>query len=196
MLFRSEPLFATSQNAATISTISGGVGGKLDLGGSTTAAINVAPIVLNGQNVAPWQPTLYISSLLGNFSLTATAEMPISVTGGGVLSLGGQSVFSSDLTIAGGTGLHLNTSSTQSGVGTVVSSGPVGVGRLVLNSGALLLSGASANAIANAVLVKGDLTFGGFNNLALNGVTTLSSDSAHTLNVVVPNVSQIGRAHV
>ncbi|NBP46284.1 MAG: hypothetical protein EBU72_13910, partial [Betaproteobacteria bacterium] len=137
-----------------------------------------------------WQPTLYISALLGNYSSTALGEMPIAVTGGGVLSLGGQNVFASDFTVTGGSGLHINTSSSGSGVGSTPGSGPVGVGKLVLGDGSLLLSGASANAISNAVQVKGGFTFGGFNNFALNGLVGLTSDSdSHAINVVVPTVA-------
>ncbi|NBV55818.1 MAG: hypothetical protein EBR70_04450, partial [Verrucomicrobia bacterium] len=184
-----DTLVATSQNPAAIANITGT--GTLDLGGSTTAAINVAPIALaaDGQNFAPWQPTLNISSLLSNFNLLTTTNMPIAVTGGGVLSLGGQSVFTSDFTVTGGSGLLLNASSTGSSVGTTPTAGPVGAGRFILGNGALLLSGASANAISNAVRIQGDFTFGGFNNVALNGLVTLAPDVAHAINVVVPTVS-------
>lgn len=93
--------------------------------------------------------------------------------------------------MAGDSGLHINASSTQSGVGTVPTSGPVGqsTNNLIFENGALLISGGSALAISNATQIKGDLNFGGFNNFALNGVITLSADTSHALNVVVPNVA-------
>jgi autotransporter-associated beta strand protein len=52
-----------------------------------------------------------------------------------------------------------------------------------------LLSGGSANAITNAVEIRGDFAFGGFNNLALNGLIALGADSAHAIDVVVPTVA-------
>ena len=158
---------ASSMNPQSIATVNG----TLDFGG-TARTITVNPVAYDGRTFAPFTASLNIGGVIQNAGA-------ITVDGGGVLQLTGQSTFAGGYSVAAGTGLNINSSSTGA-----ITSGPLGTGTLTLASGARLLSGASANSVANTVAPAGTVVFEGLNNLTLAGPVNLPATG--TFNVVAP----------
>ena len=158
---------ASSNNVGGVSTasVSTLTGGNVDLGNVASPTITVNPIAFNGQNVAPYQPTLIISSALQN------ASNQILVTGGGNLQVSGLSTFTGGVNLAAGTSLTIGVSSTNNGQGLPIN-GPLGQGTLTVGAG-------------NTLYTTGSFTVG--NNIVLSGSTTfdLPSTAAATLTLGV-----------
>ncbi len=163
---------ATTMNAGNVATIGAGT---LDLnGGAGTYSIDVGATVVNGVDVAPWQAGLIINSVIQNDPAGGIVK-----SGAGLLQLSGQSTFSGGLSVTGG-GLIVGASSTPSGLGNPVVTGPLGTGTVTMAANTSLVSTA-ANTVSNNFVFLGDTVFNGIQNLTLNGDTTLPS----TWNVTV-----------
>ncbi len=134
---------------ASVNTLTGGV---VDLGNVGAPTITVNPITFNGQNLAPYQPTLAIASALQN------ANNVVSVTGGGNLQVSGASTFTGGVNLASNTALTIAASSTNQASGRPLT-GPLGTGTLTLNSGNTLYSTGAFSVGNNVVLTGNNLTF-------------------------------------
>jgi len=145
---------ASSSNPGSTSTVTGG---NLDLGNFTSPTITVNPIVFNGQNIAPLQPTLIVNSVLQD------ANNALSVTGGGNLQLGGASTFTGGVTLAGSatpslaTNLTIGANSTNAANGQPLT-GPLGTGTFTIGQNSTLYS-TGAFTVGNNVVVNGNFTF-------------------------------------
>ncbi len=123
-----------------------------------------------------------------NYSLTGSGAVggtcSLTKSGAGTLTLSTANTFSGGTTLAGGT-LLLGASSTPSGVGTTVTSGPVGAGTLTLSGGTLLPIASATQSLANELFAapatttylsdnaSADLNLNG----AIGGSGTLALDS-------------------
>ena len=98
-----------SGNAITSNPTSVGsialVSGRLAFGGSL-GTIVVKPDMFNGNNVAPLQAGLNITGIIDNPTVGSTPAN-ILVTGGGVLGLAAQDVFTGSMSVASGTTVYL-----------------------------------------------------------------------------------------
>ncbi|NBV34450.1 MAG: hypothetical protein EBR81_11860, partial [Proteobacteria bacterium] len=157
---------ATSNNPGVTPTIAVSNlylnGGSSDNGVTT---IKVAPILLNGVNIAPWSPTLNITSAIKSGTL--------SVIGGGLLQLSSANTFTGGVTVAGDSGLSLGNATA------------LGTGTLTLGDGATLLA-SSVLTIANSVNALGNLKFAGSNALTLSGSLNLAGGA---LVIAIPSSS-------
>ena len=166
-------------NSANVGTTAAISGGTLDFGNGTPT-ITVNPIMVSGTataagtytggtNVAPWQASLNISSLIQNSGLITIAGGATAGAPGGVIQLSSTtSTFTGGITLSGDAGLVIGASST----GTVTS-GPLGTGTLTVGSGSTLLSSNAANSVSNAVVFSGGAVFNGVTNLTLAGTVSL-----------------------
>ncbi|MEA3209273.1 MAG: hypothetical protein QOE70_2330 [Chthoniobacter sp.] len=170
----------TSNNVGTTATVTGGT---LDFGGAT-GTLNVGAITVNGQDVAPWQASLNIASVIRD---TPTLSTALTKSGGGVGQLSGASTFTGGVNLDAG-GLIIGASSTPSAVGSVVTSGPLGTGTLTIGADTSLLS-SGAFTLANAISIEGDFAFNGTNNLTLNGAATLPNAANTTITVAAPQMT-------
>ncbi len=163
---------ATTMNAGNVATIGAGT---LDLnGGAGSYSIDVGATIVNGVDVAPWQAGLIINSVIQNDPAGGIVK-----SGAGLLQLSGQSTVSGGLSVTGG-GLVVAASSTPSGLGNPVVTGPLGTGTVTMAANTSLVSTA-ANTVSNNFVFLGDTVFNGTQNLTLNGDTTLPT----TWNVTV-----------
>lgn len=153
---------STPTAAGVISTISNGI---IDLNAAGSFPVNVAATLVNGKDVAPWQSGLTINSVIQNGGIVKS--------GAGVLQLGGQSTFAGGINVTAG-GLIIGASSTPSGIGDTVITGPLGTGSVTMAANTTLLS-STAVTVSNNFTFLGDTVFNGLNNITLNGVTTLPS---------------------
>lgn len=137
--------------------------GSLNLNGAGAFSVNVAATLVNGKDVAPWQSGLTINSAILNGGIVKS--------GAGLLQLGGQSTFAGGLTVSNG-GLIIGASSTPSGLGDSIITGPLGTGTVTMAANTTLLA-STAVTVANNFVFQGDTVFNGVNNITLNGITTL-----------------------
>ena len=115
-------------NAGGIATIA--TPGTVDLNGNNSFSINVGAVIVNGNDVAPWQAGLIINSVIQNGGIVKS--------GAGMLQLGGQSIFTGGLTINTG-GLILGASSVTSGLHDVMTSSPLGLGMVTMAADTTML---------------------------------------------------------
>jgi autotransporter-associated beta strand protein len=153
---------STPTAAGVISTVSNGI---IDLNSNASFSVNVAATMVNGKDVAPWQSGLTINSVIQNGGIVKS--------GAGVLQLGGQSTFAGGVNVTAG-GLIIGASSTPSGIGDSIITGPLGTGAVTMAAGTTLL-GSTAVTVSNNFTFLGDTVFNGVNNITLNGITTLPS---------------------
>ncbi len=167
---------AGGYNPATISTING----RLDFQGADRT-ITVTPLEYDGRAFAPFTPNLNIGAVIQNAGT-------LTVSGGGVLQLGGQNTFAGGVAVAANTGLFFGAGSTQNSNIPVITSGPVGTGTLSLGAGARLMTSA-AQTIDNPLTIAGNLAFEGTNNLTLRGNATLPIGTGVTFGVLAPQMT-------
>ena len=184
----STPVSATSANAATTPTITGG---SLSLGtGAKTidvGAIQLPDSTNTGVTYTEITPALNIvSAIVG-------AGTSINKTGDGILQLSSAtSTFDGGVNlVAGGLMIGSSTSVTTSADPSTqpyFASGPLGTGTLTIGDGTSILADSSGRAVVNPVVVAGDFKFDGTASLALNGVTDLGGAS-RDITVVNPGVT-------
>ena len=151
-------LTATSMNVGSTPALNGTV----DLAGNT-ATFNIAPITVETQNVAPFQPTMNIGAAIQNGGLTKT--------GNGVLGLSGVSTYSGATTVSTGA-LQFTAAGASLGNSTVTvgASGTLNLGGFNATVGGLAGSGNVVNATSGIPLAAvSSLTLGG------NGASTTFS---------------------
>ncbi|MEA3210849.1 MAG: fibronectin-binding autotransporter adhesin [Chthoniobacter sp.] len=197
----STSITASSSNVGTTALIGATAGtGTVDFGGNTPT-ITVNPIMVTGTptglgtftggtNVAPWQATLNINSLLQNANGITVAGGALGANPGGVLQLSATtSTFAGGVSLTGNAGLIIGASSNPTTVEPAsLTSGPLGTGTLTIGTGSTLLSSAGTNIISNPVTLSGaGLAFAGTNNLTLNGKITQSGTTTYT--VLTPSVT-------
>ena len=127
-------------------------------------------------------------TLSGSGAIAGTCEL--SKNGGGTLTLSGANTFSGDTTLSDGT-LLIAANSTPSGVGSTVTSGPVGAGTLTLSGGTLQTTPSGAKSLANPIFVTPATTTqlragtGADLNLSgtISGSGTLALDSTISISV-------------
>ena len=138
-------IVATSSNAATTSTLTGGTV-VLPAGANTFA---IAPIAIGGQVYAPNQATLSIASVISG------AGSAITKSGNGLLQLSAANTFSGGMTVSGG-GLIIAGGGTgvSAGTGANAVTGPVGAGSLTMAAGTRLLVDGTARTLFNPVTLQ------------------------------------------
>ncbi len=159
---------STPTSAGAVAIIANGT---VDLNGAGSYSINVAPTIVNGKDVAPWQSGLTINAVIQNGGIVKS--------GGGMLQLGAQNTFVGGVTVNAG-GLVLAASSTPNGIGETVLSGPLGSGTLRMADGTSLVATTAVTVSNNVVFGDdgagtGTHVFNGINSITLNGLTTLPS---------------------
>ncbi|HEX8914658.1 MAG TPA: autotransporter-associated beta strand repeat-containing protein, partial [Humisphaera sp.] len=174
-LSNSTPITASASTVSTTATVNG----TLNLGGGAKSFV-INPISYDGRTLTSLQPTLTIGAAIQNAGL-------ITVSGGGVLGLSGQSTFNGGVTLTGGSSLALGASSIASapGVPSSLVSGPVGTGTLTIGAGSTVLSTAAVT-ILNNVNVLGNFGFDGLNNITFNGSVALPNNATTSINVAAP----------
>lgn len=153
---------AITSSPGTISTIGTGT---IDLSGNASFPISVGAAIVNGVDTAPWQAGLNITSAVQNGGIVKT--------GAGLLGMAGQGTYSGGTTVSAG-GLVLGASSTPSGIGDTVISGPLGTGAVTMAANTTMVATAAV-ALSNNFTFLGNTVFNGTNNINLNGITTLPS---------------------
>ena len=176
---------ASSNNPATNATLSGGT---VNLNDAAAPSITVNPITFNGQNIAPLQPTLTISSVLTN------ASHPVAISGGGNLQLSGANTFTGGVNLADGTNLTIAASSANDNFGNPTA-GPVGTGTLNVGANSTLYS-TGAFALNNNVVAAGSVNFDTAGTAAASltlgaakSTFALPANGSVTMNVISPNMT-------
>jgi autotransporter-associated beta strand protein len=175
------PITLTSSNVTTVAAVTGGT---LSLG-AATKTFSVGAATVNGEVADPWKTDLNVVSTIADTG----SGVGVIKTGAGNLQLTATgSTFDGGVNVMAG-GLVIGASSTPSAVGTpTVTSGPLGTGTLTIGAGTTILSSAGANAVANATTISGNFTFGGLNNVALNGAISMPA-AATTIEVSAPQTT-------
>jgi autotransporter-associated beta strand protein len=176
----STPITATSSNAATTATITGGTV-VLASGVNTISvdAIRVGPQIYSGN-----QATLNIASALAGGSSSVVK------IGDGLLQVGGQSTFTGGISVSAG-GLVLGGSSTNT------SSGPLGIGTTSFASGTSLWVDNNDRTVFNDMVFSGDPVFNNIGTttrtLTLNGDMTFGNlaGSGAVINIPTPFLNVI-----
>jgi autotransporter-associated beta strand protein len=181
-LSSTSPITATSSNAATTSTITGGTV-ALASGANT---FNIAPIAIGGQTYTVVQPTLTVASVIAN----GASPSSISKTGNGILLLSGANTFSGGTTVTAG-GIMLGAAGTgiSAGTGANAVTGPLGAGSVSMAANTAFLTNDADRTIFNPVTFAGTPTFrntttGTTRTITLGGA--LTTPNALTVNVDNP----------
>lgn len=178
------PITSTNDNNAVTPVISGNFTSATQF--SSIEFSNAAPTisVAGGANAG-----LVISApITQNSGMTGV----LTKAGAGTLILtSGASSYTTGTTLSAGA-IEFGASTSGAGIGSAVTSGPIGTGALSLANNTTLLADGTARTISNNISVTGaNVTFGGTaagHNLTLNGTVALGA-AARTFNVVSPQVT-------
>ena len=179
------------------------VNGNLTLGNTSNPTINVIPNAM-----APQQIGLQLNSAL---TLSAATSTPLTITGGGILAIGGESQYANPTSVAAGTTLAFGTAGAEignsqvvlplgatldargvtgtiaslTGSGTVTNYNATTAGTLVtgLDNSSTTFAGTFTNAFATGLLNVTKIGSGNFNLSANNLGTGLNSPNLGTLAV-------------